>query len=87
MTAWPFAPMLNRPVWNAMPTPMLTITSGVAYVNVSEIGVRVLVHPLPVTRECQKPCGSTIEPVNIERYAAPTLLNVTLSAWGTPSHP
>ena len=30
MTACPFAPMLNRPAWNAMPTPMLMMTRGVA---------------------------------------------------------
>ena len=53
--------------------------------KVSEIGVSVFGQPLPVVTECQKPWGSTMDPVKIARYAAPTLSNVMLSAWGMPS--
>jgi hypothetical protein len=54
-------------------------------VKVSERGVSEVSHPLPVTMECQNCCGSSTEPVNIDRYAAPTLSKVTLSAWPIPS--
>ena len=59
--------MLKRPVWNEIPTAVETITNGVAYVRVSEIGVNVLSQPLPVVSECQNPWGSMTDPVNMSR--------------------
>src|SRR5579863_5163422 len=76
--------MLKIPVWKQMPTPMLAITNGVAYVRVSEIGVMAAGQPCPVVMACHNVCGSMTEPVNMSRYAAPTWLKVRLRAWPGP---